>query len=88
MTKEKILEVVNVYREKFEKLMISQVDFSHGEYVDPDDNWNDTLSHCCGMLDRIEKAFRWLGFIQGCLWMSGICTLDDLKNNNRPDTTT
>ncbi|MDD2696684.1 MAG: hypothetical protein PHE52_00800 [Candidatus Pacebacteria bacterium] len=34
---------------------------------------------------RIEKAFRWLGFIQGCLWSTGEYTLEDLMNHNRPD---
>lgn len=33
---------------------------------------------------RTEKAFRWLGFIQGVLWMSNIYTLNDLKNHSRP----
>jgi hypothetical protein len=33
---------------------------------------------------RREKAMRWLGFIQGVLWMLGV-PLEDLKNMNRPD---
>jgi len=51
------------------------------------------LIHCHGMLDkmeefvkegRIEKAFRWLGFVQGCLWLAGHYSLEDLMNHNRP----
>jgi hypothetical protein len=51
------------------------------------------LEHCHGMLDkilesvsekRIEKAFRWLGFVQGVLWTSRVYPLTDLKNHNRP----
>ncbi len=34
---------------------------------------------------RIEKAMRWLGFIQGVLWSRGYYTLDQLKNHSRPD---
>lgn len=30
-----------------------------------------------------EKAHRWLGFIQGVLWMAGRFTLDDLKEHSR-----
>lgn len=30
-----------------------------------------------------EKAHRWLGFIQGVLWMSGVFTLDELKEHSR-----
>jgi len=34
--------------------------------------------------DRVEKAFRWLGFIQGVLWTAGFYSLEELKNHNRP----
>lgn len=34
---------------------------------------------------RIEKAMRWLGFMQGALWAEGLFTLDDLKRHSRPD---
>lgn len=34
---------------------------------------------------RIEKAMRWLGFLQGAFWRCGRFTLDDLKNHLRPD---
>ncbi len=33
---------------------------------------------------RKEKAFRWLGFIQGVLWEKGDFSLEGLKNHNRP----
>jgi hypothetical protein len=33
---------------------------------------------------RIEKAMRWLGFIQGVLWMSQARTLEQLKDDSRP----
>lgn len=32
---------------------------------------------------RLEKSFRWLGFIQGALWARGMITIEDLKNHNR-----
>jgi len=35
--------------------------------------------------DRIEKTFRWLGFIQCGLWLVGKFPIDDLKNHSRPD---
>jgi hypothetical protein len=34
---------------------------------------------------RIEKAMRWLGFLQGSFWRKERFTLDDLKNHSRPD---
>jgi hypothetical protein len=35
---------------------------------------------------RIEKAMRWLGFIQGCLWLLAYSTLNELKEDSRPAT--
>jgi hypothetical protein len=34
---------------------------------------------------RREKGFRWLGFIQGVLWMEKIYTIQEMKDHNRPD---
>ena len=31
---------------------------------------------------RIEKAMRWLGFIQGILWAQKVYTIEDMKNHN------
>jgi hypothetical protein len=35
--------------------------------------------------ERIEKKFRWLGFIQGILWMTGESTIEAAKNANKPE---
>jgi exonuclease I len=35
--------------------------------------------------DRVEKAMRWLGFLQGALWSHGYCTLDELRQHSMPD---
>lgn len=51
-----------------------------------------SLAHIAAMLDRIdiliekeqtEKYFRWLGFIQGVLWVCGIYSIYELKDDNR-----
>lgn len=34
--------------------------------------------------DRREKAMRWLGFIQGALWVTGRRTLEELKRDSMP----
>ena len=91
MTNKKIQEVIDTYRRKFEELGIKKADCSHLELLD---SFEHGLEHCHGMLDkmegfmresRIEKVFRWLGFIQGCLWSQKIYTLEELKNHSRPD---
>lgn len=50
--------------------------------------------HCLWMLDeanqfyiagKIEKANRWLGYVQGVVAARGWATLDELKRANMPD---
>jgi len=90
MNVEKVREVIVIYRQYFEKNKIPKVDFPHEKTLSSSE---ETLSHCHGMLDkmenfldegRIEKVFRWLGFIQGCLWATKQYTIGELANHNRP----
>jgi len=37
-------------------------------------------------IGRIEKASRWLGFIQGVLWINKIYSLENLCDHNRENT--
>lgn len=97
MDRQKVLEVIGVYRKYFEEMDIPQINFPHGQALnifDDVDGLGNMLAHCHGMLDEMEKfvakgsmdkVFRWLGFVQGCLWSNGLYTLDELKNHNRPD---
>ncbi|MEK7519908.1 MAG: hypothetical protein AAB581_01530, partial [Patescibacteria group bacterium] len=66
----------------------------HDIFLEDDPLPATSLAHCHSMLDkmvgfvhegRMEKAFRWLGFIQGVLWTNRVYTLSDLKNHNRPE---
>lgn len=34
---------------------------------------------------RMDKTFRWLGFVQGVLYCEGVYTIEQMKNHNRPD---
>lgn len=90
MTADKVKEVITIYRKKFEKMGISKQKSHLNSFPTSD---KDFLAHCHGMLDemeafiqegRMDKVFRWLGFIQGCLWTSGIYTIEEVKNHNRP----
>lgn len=35
---------------------------------------------------KIDKANRWLGFLQGAIWLMGIASIDQMKKMNCPDT--
>jgi metal-responsive CopG/Arc/MetJ family transcriptional regulator len=91
MTAEKVLSVIAIYREKFEALNVDQVDHPHDSHCV---SIARSLEHCHAMLDKMEvfivegrmdKVYRWLGFLQGVLWSQGIYTLTDLTNHNRKD---
>ncbi len=90
MTPQKVLEVIEIYRKRLEGLGMEKVDFPHEHLLH---SLEIGLCHCHGMLDKIagfvkegrmEKAFRWLGFVQGVFWSSRHYSLEDLKNHNRP----
>jgi len=92
LDKNKVREVLSLYRQKFLELNIEVRDFPHEELLSSSTH-HQSLSHCCGMLEKMEafieegrmdKAFRWLGFIQGVLWTTGLYTLEELKNHSRP----
>ena len=103
MTKEKVLEAIKGYRSRLHSKGLDSCDLPHDRYMNEEyglfmgsEVTMLGLSHCLGMLDqmerfvvedRMDKVFRWLGFVQGCLWMAGYYTLDELKNHNRPDST-
>lgn len=90
MTPAKVLEVIEGYRALFVERGFGVIDYPHDEILDTEEHG---LEHCHGMLDkmvafvreaRMEKVFRWLGFIQGVLWANRIYAMTDLQNHNRP----
>jgi hypothetical protein len=34
--------------------------------------------------ERLEKKFRWLGFVQGVLWACDVASVEDAKRMNMP----
>ena len=91
MTPEKIQEVITRYRTLFDETGVGKTDFPHDELLDAS---HYSLRHCHRMLDKMEifikegrmdKVYRWLGFIQGVLWSQRIYTLADLMDHNRKD---
>ena len=89
MDAEQLNKAIGQLRSFFERKAIAKYDYPHDKLLL---GFPYGLEHCHGMLDkmegfisenRLDKVCRWLGFIQGCLWMSGIYTLDSLKDMNR-----
>lgn len=91
MKTEKVKQVINTYRNKFAELGIAKKDYPHEELLDSTEHG---LEHCHGMLDkmdefikenRMDKVFRWLGFLQGFLWSQKVYTLSELTKHNSND---
>ncbi len=100
MTPNKVREVLAIYRKKFEDMRIPNYPFPHHKIpnrgqagIDFNNQFHYHLAHCHHMLyemetfiqeGRMDKVFRWLGFIQGVLWAAGIYTVEEMANHNRP----
>lgn len=98
MTPEKVLEVLNLYERMFIEADVSRGQVGFGVTLNADEESTKiSLEHCHGMIDemrqfvaggRMDKVFRWLGFIQGVLWVNGWYTLAELMDHNRPPDST
>ena len=71
MTQDQIHKVCDLYTETLE------------------DSTSERLMYVSTMLPKmkqfedVEKAHRWLGFVQGVLWAEGIFTIDEMREHNR-----
>lgn len=78
MNAEKIIEVCDIYSIELRALIRKNERLDHV--------WNRMLPLTMSFAEegRTEKAFRWLGFIQGVLWAEGVYSIDELKDHNKP----
>jgi hypothetical protein len=91
MTPKKVLEVITIYENRLRELGIKETKYNHSITV-PQER-APILGHCLGMFEemrefvsrgKMRKVFRWLGFVQGCLWSMGVYDIEELRNHNRP----
>jgi hypothetical protein len=85
----RILSVVSDYQNKLLTRAVQPVQYPMQKAVsDP----KHTLAHAAWMLGNIrlqvvqgklDKAQRWLGFVQALLWVHGVYTIAELKTHNR-----
>jgi len=86
MTKEKMIEVLSIYENYLKGNNLRRMS---------DNDWpnrKDCYAHILYMIPEIkkfidenelDKANRWLGFIQGSLWTNCDFVLSELKDHNR-----
>jgi hypothetical protein len=93
MTDEKLLEALDIY---FQATDVRPEKLADNFYLVPSVfiNRGARLRHIAWMCKEVrafvtqgrrEKAMRWLGFIQGVIWSTGLFSLDQIKNHVRPD---
>lgn len=87
MTPEKVLAVIKRYKKLYPEVPATPI-----HHREPGGDMGD-IAHFNYILEQIEifvaekrlgKAFRWLGFAQGILWMMNIYSIEELANHNRP----
>jgi hypothetical protein len=92
MTIDKVRRVMKFYCAFLKELGVTPYRFIVEEH-EPEGN-QEKLMHLAGLIEdsenllnegRLEKAFRWLGFVQGALWILGFFKIKDLKSHSRPD---
>lgn len=88
MTNEKLLEVIDRYT-------MELPDVIHGKVLASDARTKEVeaLVHLMEMFPQMrefiksgrrEKLMRWLGWVQGVLFMCDVYTLDEMKTHNMP----
>lgn len=101
MTVKKAFEILARYRKHFSDLGYPSQKRSHSRWINPHsaEDISAGLAHCSSMLNGIEEFVSMdqndlekrdrglvrLGFVQGCLWIAGHYTVEDLKNHSKPD---
>ncbi|MDO8507756.1 MAG: hypothetical protein Q7S53_04300 [bacterium] len=87
MTSGKMTEVLDGYIKMFADLGISEI----SDYTNVGSK-SERLQYLYAMCKKtkklvedgdVEKANRWLGFIQGSLWVDKVFTIDDMRDHNR-----
>ncbi len=89
MTNEKLSEVLEFYYDELDKHEVLYQ--QHSEPV----NSIEVLQHIKWMTtaaqsfipDHVDKAMRWLGFIQGVLFCLGFFTIEELRGHSRSNET-
>jgi hypothetical protein len=90
MTRDDILRVFRDYQKRLERWTPERCPASFGGTP----GMGRQVKHARWMIDTMitgmeagdvsdDNASRWLGFVQGLLWASGLCTIEEMRGHNR-----
>ncbi len=94
MERDQILSLLNTYEGGLKVLGATPIRFDKEAKMNTNKKGRrkDVLNHICYMVgeirifienNKMEKANRWLGFVQACIWNLGYATLGELRTDNR-----
>jgi hypothetical protein len=100
MDAQKVLSVLDIYATRLENMSKVAGDNLMAKRADPTVKYRHSpidqltklehtwwaIGQCKTFVEegRMDKAFRWLGFIQGALWWQGFYSIDELAGHNKP----
>lgn len=86
MTSEQVKQVVAQYIAMLDQAGVKSAKHANSAFLPTSEC---ALGHARWMCEEIskmtdlEKAMRWLGFVQGVLWVTGRRTIDKMREDNR-----
>jgi hypothetical protein len=89
MNPQKLLEVIERYERILQELDYKPAQLPTSNYVD---GKYKGFNHALWMMEEakklvaqgeLDKAFRWVCFVQGVLWMGGECYVDSFREDNQ-----
>lgn len=82
MTGDKVLEVIKGYEQKINSLLAKEAWEEHQQLM----HAREMIPKMRNFIEqkRMDKVFRWLGFLQGILYCNGIYSIDEMANHNKP----
>jgi hypothetical protein len=90
MTKEQVQQVLAQYEKQLRELGYKPNRLNNSEVVGHAVRTEHILWMCVETqdvilrADKLEKAMRWLGFIQCGLWLLGFRSIEEMKRDNMP----
>lgn len=92
MTKQKIIKLMEDYQVALKDMGYKPIELTNYDSkfsdIDKEIAVNQAYWMCQKIImlvnnDEIEKANRWLGFVQGVFWSANIYTINEMRDQNR-----
>jgi hypothetical protein len=85
MTDAQIQATAEIYKTRLREHNAAPVRLGDGHSASKFDH---LMWMCCQLQEfvtegKLDKANRWLGFVQGCLWLYDFYSIEEMKDHNR-----